>query len=212
MIQTFPSWEVLLVSTDGIGLQLPAEIESHPQIRVLSTGYKSERVVGRNLGMREAKGEWICWLDSDDEYLSCYFEKLEYAMIEHPKSDCFNFSSLVFWKNGTSTVRNTFKPQELGSPTFVGSEFKSGRISTGSFVFRRSILSEVGFLPEATFPYGTPDSFSARANNPNYPVNSEGSFPPMGNPWGDDFEMFYRITRKYDSTPLDIVLYVQHVR
>ncbi|NCN39641.1 glycosyltransferase family 2 protein [bacterium] len=210
-IQSFPSWEAIVVVTDGGTIGLNDSLLLHPNLNIISTGYKSERVIGRNLGMRKATGEWICWLDSDDEYMSCYLEKLEFAMALQ-QGDCYNFSSIVFWKDGKSTIRQVFKPQELGSDTFIGREFESGRISTGSFVFRRSLLNEVGYLPESTIPYGTPDSFSANCNNPNYPPSKEGIWPPLGNPWGDDFQMFYQITRRYDSVPLDLALYVQHIR
>jgi hypothetical protein len=34
----------------------------------------------------------------------------------------------------------------------------------------------------------------------------------LGNPWGDDFLQFYKLTRDNTSKPLDVALYVQYPR
>lgn len=201
--------EIIIVNTKRENLNLGAFGEN---VHLIEAGYDCERVIGRNLGMRKATGEWVCWLDSDDEYASNYFSKLNQAMEEYPEAVCFNFGALVHWHGLKSTVRQTFKPQELGSETFKGMEFKSGRIATGSFVFKRSLLNDIGYLPASDHPYGDSESFSAKCNNPNYQPDENGEWPPMGNPFGDDYFYFYMITRHIDSKPLDLVLYIQSVR
>ena len=201
--------EVIIVNTKKESLNLGTFGEN---VHLIEAYLDCERVIGRNLGMRKAIGDWICWLDSDDEYTSNYFSKLNQAMEEYSEAVCFNFGALVHWHGLKSTVRQTFKPQELGSDSFKGMEFKSGRIATGSFVFKRSLLNEIGYLQESVHPYGDSESFSGKSKNPNYLGDEFLNFPPMGNPWGCDYQMFYQITRKYDSQPLDLVLYLQNVR
>lgn len=220
--QNYKDWEMIVVNTNRDPLENFRS--QNPQVKLVEMGWDCERVYGRNAGMRMATGEALNWLDADDEYTSNYFDKLDEAIETYPEAVCFNFGALVHWHGLRSSVRPTFKPQELGLETFVGAEFKSGRIATGSFVFKRSLLDEVrykrsdsepysfGFLPEAISPYGGPDSFSAKCHNPNYPQLPTGEYPPMGNPWGDDYQMFYQITRKFDSQPLDLILYLQNVR
>lgn len=202
---TFKDVEVIVVNTTSKNIPYVKD----DRVTTINLGWDSERVIGRNEGMVAARGEWVCWLDSDDEYLSNYFDKLNLAQEEYPDAVCFNFGTLVHWKGLASTVREAFRPAKDRRGHV---EFKSGQISTGSFVFKRSILGDVDLLPYATVPYGAPDSFSGVANNPNYPVREDGQYPPMGNPWGDDYQMFYQITRMYHSIPLDVVLYEQHVR
>lgn len=210
--QSASDWELIVVNTNKTDIDNRAEIRraiNTDKRKVFNLERDTERVIGRNVGMRESSGEWICWLDSDDEYMSNYFEKLDQAMEEYPDEVCFNFASVVHWKGLGSSVRETFRPhkKEVGHE-----EFKSGHIATGSFIFRRALLDDVGYLPQSEKPYGGDDSFSAKCNNPNYPRRADGQWPPLGNPWGDDYTMFYNITRKYHSQPLDLILYIQHVR
>lgn len=70
--QSFTDFELLLVddgSTDGSGAICDAYAEKDDRIRVF---HKENGGVSsaRNLGLKEAKGEWICFVDSDDELLA----------------------------------------------------------------------------------------------------------------------------------------------
>ena len=70
--QSFTDLELLLIddgSTDGSGLICDSYADRDRRIRVF---HKENGGVSsaRNLGVKEAKGEWICFVDSDDELLS----------------------------------------------------------------------------------------------------------------------------------------------
>lgn len=70
--QSFTDFELLLIddgSTDGSGLICDSYADRDRRIRVF---HKENGGVSsaRNLGVKEAKGEWICFVDSDDELLS----------------------------------------------------------------------------------------------------------------------------------------------
>ena len=67
--QSFTDYELLLIddgSTDGSNALCDAYAEKDNRIRVF---HKENGGVSsaRNLGLKEAKGEWICFVDSDDE-------------------------------------------------------------------------------------------------------------------------------------------------
>ena len=69
--QSFTDFELLLIddgSTDGSAKICDAYAEKDSRIRVL---HKENGGVSsaRNLGLNEAKGEWVCFVDSDDELL-----------------------------------------------------------------------------------------------------------------------------------------------
>src|ERR1700756_3334933 len=73
--QTYPNLEVVVV-VDGPDPATVAALEElrHPRVRISAL---SENVGGseaRNIGAREARGEWVALLDDDDEWLP---EKLE---------------------------------------------------------------------------------------------------------------------------------------
>ena len=44
------------------------------KIRVIHQSPNIGRAPARNLGMEKSRGEWRCWLDSDDEYSTNYLE------------------------------------------------------------------------------------------------------------------------------------------
>lgn len=70
--QSFADFELLLIddgSTDGSGAICDGYATKDSRIRVF---HKENGGVSsaRNLGLKEAKGEWVCFVDSDDELLA----------------------------------------------------------------------------------------------------------------------------------------------
>jgi glycosyltransferase involved in cell wall biosynthesis len=66
--QTFRDWE-LLIADDGSGAEARAYLETledPPRVRVLWLSHSGRPAVARNAALREAKGEYVAFLDSDD--------------------------------------------------------------------------------------------------------------------------------------------------
>ena len=67
--QTYTNWEMLVIddcSTDG-SLKILKELsEKDSRVKILLNKRNSGAAVSRNYGLREAKGKWIAFLDSDD--------------------------------------------------------------------------------------------------------------------------------------------------
>jgi glycosyltransferase involved in cell wall biosynthesis len=85
--QTYKKWELIVVddgSTDNTKLLISSYIDSEPRIKYMFQK-NSERSAARNNGIRKAKGEWVCFLDSDDTYHRNHLFEF-YKLIE--KSNC----------------------------------------------------------------------------------------------------------------------------
>ena len=78
--QSYTQWELILVN-DGSGDETAAHIRSFSdsRIRLLEQENKGASSA-RNNGMRHAKGEWLCFLDSDDTLLPWALECLVSAL------------------------------------------------------------------------------------------------------------------------------------
>lgn len=84
--QTESSYEVIVIddgSTDGTTEWLHS---SHPQVRVIQLSDNQGAAAARNVGIRQAKGQWIAFLDSDDQWLPDYLEAQTQALKQHPDS------------------------------------------------------------------------------------------------------------------------------
>lgn len=85
--QTYKNWELLIVddcSSDNSD-NVVAPFLSDARIRYLKNEVNSGAAVSRNYALREAKGRWIAFLDSDDLW---HPEKLERQILFMEKENC----------------------------------------------------------------------------------------------------------------------------
>lgn len=92
LAQTVQDWECICVddgSTDGSGAILDEYAAKDVRFRVI---HKSNAgvAVARNMGLDNADGEWITWLDADDEYAPWRLEEAA-QIIEKENPDLIRF-------------------------------------------------------------------------------------------------------------------------
>lgn len=227
--QQFPDWGLIIID-DGCNDDTPAILdkfaESDSRITVIHKANEN-RAIARNTGMDVATGEWLCWLDSDDEYSTHYLREIHQATLDFPEYKIFNFGSIIHWPDHHTGLRSVYAPAIEGG----GHEwFRSGHIGAGSFVFKRELwASDRKYrIPDEVNPYqfAAASEFPLRldpeADKFQYEncENPDGAFQDgvyrhglsLGNPWGDDFLQFYLLTRDNHSKPLDVLLYIQYPR
>ncbi len=87
LAQTYTNWEMIIVddcSTDNTD-EMVARFKD-PRIRYLKNERNSGAAISRNYALREARGKWIAFLDSDDLWLP---EKLEKQISFMEENKCY---------------------------------------------------------------------------------------------------------------------------
>jgi len=235
--QSFKDFEWIVVN-DGSTVEF-----SVPSWARVIDKLHEERVCAYSAGLEKAKGEIICFLDSDDEYEPNYLERIDSFFRQYPKFKMFNFGARYINQDASEWIRGVFKPRKrkVGHAVFGG-----GKIVNGTFAFHRDVYDDLGAYPPvhvrmdcSELNYNpkdddgnqlkgdrdlystTPYDFSAIAqmqfpeirkyfmvdhhSEPRWKIVKE-----LGNPWGNDYYLFYKYTRKYHSKAIDEPLYVVH--
>jgi len=161
-----------------------------------------QRAIARNAGMVNAVGDWIIWLDADDLMLPFYLEMARQVIEKYPKGKAFNWNGILLWNNFGVAVKQTAIVKK-------GEVFKSGGVMTGSFMFRRELLGKTGLLPDESNPYSFGSVFMDR-----FPELKSLYAPrlELGNPWGDDFAMWYLLTRIVTPIKIETAPYLVYIR
>ena len=197
--QIYKDFELIVIddhSSDNTD-NLLKEYEQIEQVRVIRFDKHVNRLIAFNTGMKEAKNEWICWHADDDFWSPFYLFMFARAIQRFPDARVFHCGASEHWSNGACRVRLPVhsKGQSLGLNQFTklakGTPFDSGLIGGGEFIYHREAMGKVGYFPEAK----SAGEFADQSGIPGYSSKTK----TLGNPWGDDFWYFWKLTREYDS-------------
>lgn len=92
--QTYPYWELIIVddcSTDNT-VKVISDFLQDTRIRFFANGKNSGAAISRNYALREAKGKWIAFLDSDDTWNPKKLEKqIDFMECNNYKFTCTDY-------------------------------------------------------------------------------------------------------------------------
>lgn len=152
--QSYGKFELLVIddaSTDG-SLQ---EVEkfNDPRIRMLQRevpgvgGYAA-----RNLGLQNAKGEWIAFLDADDEWTAWHLQKMHDLIVQNPDLAIFTSGWLECERGGKRKNRYFLSPENQGDRLIDLAEYLRYcirgmcPISTNVVVLKKSLLPSLALF------------------------------------------------------------------
>lgn len=145
--QTFHNYEIIIIddgSTDNTQKITQNKI-LNPKIRYI---YQSHKGVSpaRNLGIASSKGEFICFLDSDDRFRT---EKLQitYNYIKKfPKHSIFHTEE-IWYNNGKIVTQKVYhkKPDGL----ILNKSVKSCCIGMSTAALKKYVFNKIGLFDEA---------------------------------------------------------------
>lgn len=111
MAQTCPEWELIVVD-DGSKDDGPQQVEALQDARIRLIHQRNAGVsAARNRGAREARSEWVCFLDADDHWAPEHLARLKSLLALDPGLDLYATAYAVV--NEVGERRDIRLPPEL---------------------------------------------------------------------------------------------------
>lgn len=145
--QTYTDIEVLVIddgSTDN-SVQMLDKYKNDDRVKVFCQKTNQGANAARNRGIMEAKGEYIAFHDSDDEWLP---EKLE-KQLKHMEEGNFDVSFCAFKRHYDEAVQIIPDISQKLSSKEIREKLKKGNIiGTPTLVIHRKVIQTVGMFDE----------------------------------------------------------------
>ena len=158
--QTYKDWEAIIIdnlSTDNT----EQVVQKYKNKNLKYVKINNFGIIGksRNLGIKEAKGEWIAFLDSDDWWTK---DKLEVCLSKIGKNvDFIHHATEYIDKSKSFFKKKIIKGREFKKPVLndllIGTITKGSQISNSSVIVRKNILTKIGGLNESKVLVGSDD-------------------------------------------------------
>ncbi|MFT6631187.1 MAG: glycosyltransferase involved in cell wall biosynthesis [Bacteriovoracaceae bacterium] len=141
--QTYKNFELIIVD-DGSTDTTQSILNNYPQLKVIKQENQGVSHA-RNTGVKEARAEWVCFLDSDDEWLEGKLELQEQFLKDHPELNCIHGEEI--WIRNGVRVNQKKKHQKGGGSQFLSS-VKVCFISPSTVCLTKVVLEEFGGFRE----------------------------------------------------------------
>ncbi|PWL95931.1 MAG: hypothetical protein DBY13_00970 [Lachnospiraceae bacterium] len=145
--QSYSNIEVLVVddgSTDH-SIEMLEKYHNDNRVRIFCQEYNQGANAARNRGIREAKGDYIAFHDSDDEWLPDKLEK----QIKRMEYGDFQVSFCAFKRQYPKTIQIIPDISEYLSSDKIKERLKKANIvGTPTLVIHREVVHEIGIFDE----------------------------------------------------------------
>ncbi len=150
--QTYADWEAIVVddgSSDGSAEVVDSLAHAEPRIRLIRHEKNKGAQAARNTGIRASRGEWIAFLDSDDEWLP---QRLEAGLSLAQKTSVSVVHSECYIKNDNNNELKIFGISHKSGNLYKNLLKHPGPMYQGLLVKKES-LERIGYLDETILSY-----------------------------------------------------------
>ena len=158
--QTYKNWEAIIIDNESVD-ETYKLINNFNDSRIKYFKIFNDGVIAksRNLGIKEAKGDWVAFLDSDDWWTK---DKLEVCFSKITKDVDFIYHAHEYVNKSKSFFKKKIiKGRQLKKPILndllIGTITKGSQISNSSVIVRKNILIKIGGLNENKILVGSDD-------------------------------------------------------
>jgi glycosyltransferase involved in cell wall biosynthesis len=153
--QTYSDWEVFVIDNHSAD-DTDAVVNSFgdARIRLLKTHNHGVIAKSRNIGIRQATGRWVAFLDADDWWTST---KLEYSLLVLKAGADVVYHDL--WRVSPRSIwgKRIIRSRHLQPPILQDLYWNGNGLLNSSVVVSRDLLYSVGSLNEAPALVGAED-------------------------------------------------------
>jgi glycosyltransferase involved in cell wall biosynthesis len=157
--QSCQSWELFVVddgSTDGTVESMPSDARIH----LIAAPHIGNVAVMRNLGLTEASGTYVAFLDSDDLWVPAHLERLA-AVLEHSHSCGWSYGNYELFNDAGAPVRRVGAAWRPRSGRLVRELLTTeAGIPLQTILVRRPLAQQIRFDPR--LPFGDDYDFIVR--------------------------------------------------
>lgn len=151
--QTEEDWEAFVIddgSTDNTSMQIQYYLKNYPQIHYIKQSNQGA-ASAKNRGIAAAKGRFITFLDSDDEYMLNHLGARKLILVENP--------DVEFLYGGVKVIGNQYVPDRHNHGNRI---HLSDCVIGGTFFIKREIAQALGGFKH--FPVGMDADVFERIN------------------------------------------------
>jgi glycosyltransferase involved in cell wall biosynthesis len=145
--QTYKNWEAIVIDNNSNdNTEFVITNFNDNRIRLLKVNNNGIIAVSRNIGILNAKGDWICFLDSDDSWTN---NKIETCIKYCNYFDIIYHDLQIIGKKKYFFNANISKGRKLKSPITIDFLLNGNAINNSSVMVRSSLLHKIGLINEA---------------------------------------------------------------
>ena len=175
----YPNLEIIVVDNGSKTNELNALVDKYPHVRFIFNKENLGFAGGNNLGINEASGDYLLFLNNDTEVNPTFLSPLLNAFenkkvgMASPKIKYFNTNTIQYAGNGAinpytgRSVRIGFQVEDEGQHDIEGT---TEIVHGAAMMIPKRIIDEVGVMPELYFLYYEEVDWCEAVKNAGYEI------------------------------------------